>query len=406
MVTYILRMHGTNIEKWRNRFFFRNIHFRPNQAVMATITSMLLTRQRKQLKDRNLENLKEKVYLFEKGMYGTARKTFKEVFELSQKERLRYVKDPEKKLSVQNSITCLDYDYNRYFSGTAFEQKYVNEISKKDIENICMMNLERYDLSRKAFLSLRGIIKQTLNLAFGNYWINENPYLRVDFKRYKQMVVRTLSSDKRVHSDANINRMILYIHEHQKKKPFFIPAYALELQLLAGLRRAEIPPLMWSDVTDEYISISKEQILVRKGPNIPKGYCVIVDHTKTYTDRKFPMTSEIRELILKLRAVQDEYYPNSEYLFPSTTTDNGVISNTAVYRFYARMCNNLGIEIDAKAKKGPHSFRRNGITKIANSANGNLLIASTLYGNSVQTASKHYYAGVDLELAKSILEQG
>ncbi len=361
---------------------------------------------RRQLKAKNLENLKEKVYLHEKGISGSSRKTFKDAFEISQNERLKYVKDPEKKLSVQNSITCMQYDYERYFSGTDFERKYVDTITKKDIEDVCMMNLQRHDLAKKAFLSLRGIIKQTLNLAFENYWINENPYFRVDFKRYEQMLIRTLPSEKRVHSDKDLSRMLEYIHNHQKKKPEFIPAYALELQLLAGLRRAEVPPLEWEDITDEYISITKEQILVRKGPNVDKGYCKIVNHTKTYVDRQFPITSEIQEFILKLRNAHSRFYPDSKYLFPSKTTTNGVISNTAVYRFYARMCNNLNIPISAKAKKGPHSFRRNGITKIANSSDGNLLIASILYGNSVLTASKHYYSGVSLEQAKSILEKG
>ena len=361
---------------------------------------------RKQLKAKNLDNLKEKVYQYETGINGAARKTFKNTFEISQKEKLKYIKDPERKLSAQNSAVCLGYDYNRYFKDTAFENMFIDEITKKDIEDVSLMNLQRYDLAPKAFLSLRGIIKSTLNFAFENYWIDENPYMRVNFRRYDTMLVRPVPSGIRVHSEENLERMLEYIRKHQERRPAFIPAYALELQILAGLRRGEVPALMWSDISDTFIAISREQLTMRKGQGTDRGYCVIVNHTKTWLDRKFPITNDIRKLLAKLKEIDERYYPDSKYLFPSATTSNGVISNTAVYRFYSRMCHNLGIEINSAAKKGPHSFRRNGITKVANSSNGNLLMASSLYGNSPGTASKHYYTGVDYKLALDILEEG
>lgn len=346
---------------------------------------------RRQIKAKNLENLKEKVYRIET-------KTFRDVFDMVQDNRLKYVKNPTKRLSVQNSITCIDYDYNRYFKGTKFEKLFVDEIRKEDIENICMLNLQRYDLGMKAFLSLRSILKSVLNLAYENYWIQESPYNRVNFNKYEAMLVEPKPSKDRVHSDDEIQQMLDYIHKHQAKKPWFIPAYAMEMQILMGLRRGEIPPIEWNDVSENFILISKEQILIRKGPNVKKGYCKIVEHTKTHRNRKFPITTEIESLLKRLRPISGD----GKYLFPSKTTDNGVISNTAVYRFYSRMCNNLGIEISNIARKGPHSFRRNGITKVANE--GSILMASVLYGNSVQTAAKHYYTGIDLQEAKTILE--
>lgn len=361
---------------------------------------------RRQIKAKNLENLKEKVYQHEKGIDGIARKTFKDAFQIVQKERIKYIKDPVKKLSVQNSITCIEYDYKRYFDGTDFEKMYVDNISKRDIESVCMHNLQRYDLSMKAFLSLRGIIKSVMSLAYEQYWIFDNPYTRINFKKYQHMVVRPLPSEERVHSEEEIELILKRVHEHQKKYPSRIPAYALELQLLMGLRRGEVPPLEWADVSSSFISITKEQLLVRKGPGNPKGYCIIVNHTKTYMNRKFPITKDIDDLLTRLKKVHFDYYPGSKYLFPSKTTENGVISNTAVYRMYSRFCNDLGIEISFNAKKGPHSFRRNGITKVANSPKGNILMASILYGNSVETASKHYYTGVNLQLAKELLEEG
>ena len=51
-------------------------------------------------------------------------------------------------------------------------------------------------------------------------------------------------------------------------------------------------------------------------------------------------------------------------MFLSETTENGVINNAVVYKFYMRMCKKLGIELCHEAMRGPHSFRCNGITKV------------------------------------------
>ena len=69
-----------------------------------------------------------------------------------------------------------------------------------------------------------------------------------------------------------------------------------------------------------------------------------------------------------------------------------------------RMCRNLGIQISRDKMKGPHSFRRNGITKVCNLAGGNIVLASMLYGNSPECASRNYYTGLDLVTARQLLE--
>ena len=349
---------------------------------------------RRQIKSKNLDNLKEKVISFEKGINGNIRKTFADVFEILLQQKFDYVKDPNKKLSVNNSIKRQRQYYNRYFKDTEFEKLYVDQISKQDIEEICYETLKHLDLRKKAFLEMRGIIKQVLKLSYEQYWIIDNPYLRIDFSKYNDMLIQSTPVSKRVHTDSELDKMIEYLHKYQSKKPQYIPAYALELQILAGLRRGEVPPIEWSDVTDDFIKINKEQLLVN-------GSNVIVPHTKTYTDRSFPITSEIRDLLARLKRIDETYYHNSIYLFPNST---GVISNQVVYPFYVRMCKNLGINITKDMIKGPHSFRRNGITKFSNSPGGNIMMASVLYGNSPKCASSHYYSGINMDTARSILE--
>ena len=340
---------------------------------------------RTQIKAKNLDKLKEKVIQLNQ-------KTFKQVYELTKEEKLKYTKNPEKLLSVRNTIKVNDSIYARFIAGTDLEQTPVTNITKNSIEDFCLDTLTNNDVNQKSFMNLRCILKSVLKYAYDQYWITDNPYSRINFRKYNDMLTTSTPITKRMHTQEEIDRMLNYLHDKQISQPDYMPAWALELQILMGLRRGEIAPLKWSDIYDDTIHINKEQITI-----LETQECVIVDHTKTYVDRVFPITNIIAEYLDRLAAVS-----TGEYLFPY---GDGVINNNVVYKLYQRMCRRLNITISRDAIKGPHSFRRNGITNICNRG-GNIELAATLYGNSPLSITKHYYGGVNVAEAKRILENG
>lgn len=358
---------------------------------------------RRQLKAKTIDELKNKLYDWERGIFGEAKKSFEDVFNLAQSEKLKYIKDKEKLLSAKNTMWRTEKFYQQFFADTSFAEKPIEDISKKDIEDICLYNLRRYDLKKKAFLSLRGILKMTFSLAYEYYWIVDNVYDRVQFNKFNDMIIRPTPIDKRVHTDAEMERIIAFIHHKHYENFEYLPAYALELQIAMGLRRGEVPPLMWDDIKEDCILISKEQITV-KDPSLGKNNTdIIVQHTKTWKDRKFPLTEEIKEILRGIRLVHERLNFDSPYLFPADNK-SGVISNNVVYKFYYRMCKKLSIPICTEFKKGTHSFRRNAITKVANNSDGGIFLASQLFGNSPQIAQDNYYTGLDLKKAKDVIE--
>ena len=350
---------------------------------------------RKQFKAKSLDTLKEKVY-----SYKTEYKRFNTVYRSMMDEKLKYIKDEEKRLSVINTISVNDSLYTRYFAGTDFEKMKVNLITKKDLENIITYNLTRYDLRKRAFMNMRTILKTTLNYAYENYMVEDNVYNRIDFAKYNDMLIKNVPIRDRVHTDDEYNRILAYIHYEQNARPRYIVPYALELQMLAGLRRGEIPPLTWDDVADGMIRIYKELIVIKKSKYNSHEYPAIVEHTKTHKDRVFPITSDIRDLLNRIYML--EY--NSEFIFPSNRTKIGCIGNQALYKFYRKACKDLGIEISKETMKGTHSFRRNAITRTAN-ITGDMVLTSQLYGNSPNVARENYYTGIDLNSARKMLEE-
>ena len=326
-----------------------------------------------------------------------SQKTFAEIFVLVQERKLKFIKNPEKLLSAQNTQIKNDYDYRRYFSDTDFEHTPIDEITKKDVEDICLLNLQRYDLKKKSFASLRGILKSVFDMAYSEYWITDNVYQRVDFRIFKNMIVPDTPIDERVHTRKEVSAILKELHRKQADNPKLSSAWALELQIIMGLRRGEVPPLEWSDITETYIIINKEQIT--SGNDF-----FIVSHTKNYKDRYFPLTNDLKAFLRRLKEMHDSFYPNSKYLFPADT-ETGVITNRAVYFVYQGICNNLGITISRDSVKGPHSFRRNAITDVVNETNGNIIMASELFGNSPEVAKQNYFTGTDLSVATQILNK-
>ncbi|MCR5452932.1 MAG: site-specific integrase [Lachnospiraceae bacterium] len=358
---------------------------------------------RRAVKAKTLNDLKNKVYEHEKGIHGRIKKTFRDAFELTQQEKMKLVKSGEKMISVQNTVKRNRSEYARYFGETSFEKKFVDEITKNDIESICYLNLTRYNLTPRAFMSMRSILRAVIKLSFNEYWINDNIYDRIDFNKYKDMLSKPAETAERVHSEENVERMLVFIHEHQRKYPKYLPSYALELQIAMGLRRGEVPPLMWKDIRDDLVTISREQLTVKKSEDNPKEYFQIVNHTKNHKNRVFPVTTGIKDILIRLKKSHELNGIESEYLFPAKS-DNGVITNNTVYNFYRRMCNTLGIPIQKDLIKGTHSFRRNAITKVVNNTGGNVVLASQLFGNSPDVALKHYFTKADEEQARKALE--
>ncbi len=252
-------------------------------------------------------------------------------------------------------------------------------------------------------MSMRSIVKAVFQLAYGEYWISDNVYDRMDFAKYKDMLTEPVDTAIRVHSEEDIERFLEFIHDHQRRYPKYLPSYALELQIAMGLRRGEVPPLMWSDIQETCVIISREQLTVKKSADNPKEFFRIVHHTKNHKTRFFPLTTDVKDILARLKDCHERNGIKTEYLFPADS-ENGVITNNTVYNYYRRMCNSLGIPIQKDIIKGTHSFRRNAITKVVNNSGGNVILASQLFGNSPNVAMNHYYTKADEEQALKALE--
>ena len=371
---------------------------------------------RRHIKARSVEDLREKAYRHILGLHGNpqVKRTFAEVYAMSQEELLKYVKGEDKLVSTRNTITRHRQTYDRFFKGTDFELRSIDQIDKRQIEDVILMNLKRFDLRNTAFVSMTTVLRTAFSYAFEHEWISDNPFVRINLKdsRFRNMLVEAVPLEERSYTDEEMRLIMNELHRVQKKKPDYLPAYALELQIICGLRRAEVCGLKFSDIQTDRKSgepclmIRRELLVIKKSEDNPKTKSILAEHTKTRKDRKLPIFDDLEDIIQRIIAVHRRYSLHSEFLFPRKEPVPGepkCISINTVYHFYHRMCERQGIELQADAIRGPHAFRRNKADEIENSAGGSPELASRLLGNTPRVLKQNYYDGVDMSTAKDVL---
>ena len=261
--------------------------------------------------------------------------------------------------------------------------------------------IKKYQLTKKGMATIRGIINMTFKRARYMGWIDENPADRILWKDYKKLLREPTPIAERAYSGEEIRKIREHLCKHHITKPDYIPAYALEFQLITGMRRGEIPPLLWEDVDFKAgtIYIHREQISQQSKRADAEQIC---NYTKNGKARLYPIADLEMEFLERLKAVHDKYYPDSPFLFPADSR-NGCITNNMVYQFFRRMCTKLGITISKDCIRGTHAFRRNAITEVINKSNGNVVLTAQMFGNSPETIRNHYYVGEDIEKKREIL---
>lgn len=354
----------------------------------------------KQLYDKDLENLKERVYQYHLGHINDGRLTFQSAFEAVQSFKTEN-NVGSRKYSIANTIKRNESEYKRYFANTALATKYLDSITVLQLDAVIRANIRSQPTTKKGLASMRAILNMIYSFACSRLGLVQNTAQLINWRDYSDMLVEPTPIDERIYSDNEMSAIRNHLAERECSQPNYIPAYAEEWQSLTAMRRGEIPPLLWSDVdyTHGYIFIHQEQITVKgqKGDSNK-----IVSYTKNGKSRAYPLGDAELEFLERLKHVHDLYYPDSPFLFPADSV-NGCITNDTVYQFHRRMLRKLNIPISREYIRGTHAFRRTQISNAMRVSNGNVDMVASMYGNSPQTIRQHYYVDTDLEGKRALI---
>lgn len=340
---------------------------------------------RKMIKRKTKKDVEDAVIDFYKGAEEKERpKSFDDIY-----WHWRGVQDA---LVSPNTVVKYDTDYKRFFRGKDFSQKAVSEINEEDIKLFLVRTVKDVGLCKKSCKTLFGYIKNAFNSARINKVIAESPMVFLEAKSfYKYCTNNQKPKEKKLVSDEDMRKLYSKIKESYKETPQYIPIYAVHFASLTGMRVGEISALSWDCIVDSYIIINKSE----KYDRMNKEY--YIDATKNGKDRIFPITDNIRNLLVNVKSIEEEYGYSCEWVFAN---ENGRIHAPMISSCLKSKCRQLGID-----EKGIHAFRRTVNSKMR--CNGvPSTVAASLLGHSEEVNEQHYTFDISTIKEKKEIVEG
>lgn len=287
--------------------------------------------------------------------------------------RWRTVQD---ELVSDNTVTKYETDYKRYFEKSEFIQKKIDQITEEDIKVFIVKKIKNLKLCKKACKTLFGYLRNTIKSAKINKMITEDPMENLQAKQfYKYCIEKSKPKEKKIISNTDMKKLYERFQEDYRKKPFYIPTYAVHLASLTGMRVGEISALSWDCITDEYIVINKSEKYNRK----TKEY--FIDKTKNGQERIFPITDEIQNVLNMVRKVEMQNGYMCEWVFAN---EQGRIHAPVISSCSKNKCRQLKID-----EKGIHAYRKT-MNSNMRCDGVSVTVAAALLGHTEEVNEQYY----------------
>ena len=323
---------------------------------------------RRLLKRSNKSDIEDEIVNYYKLLEEKSQITFQKMY-----WKWRKVQD---ELVCENTTCKYDTDYIRFFKDTDFEKTVMEKLNEEDIKVFLCSTIKRKTLNKKAAKTLFGYINNVVKSARVNKIIVDNPMEFLEAKQfYKYCTEVKKPIEKKIVSDKEMHLLYEQFNRDYQEQPEYIPTYAVDFATLTGFRVAEISALKWDSITDEYIIVDKSEKYNRK----TKEY--YIDKTKNQKERIFPLTTEIKDLLNRVKKAEMKSGYICEWVFAN---ENGRIHAPIISSCTKNKCRQVGI-----TEKGIHAYRKTVNSKMR--CNGvSSVVAASLLGHS-QEVNEEYY---------------
>lgn len=200
--------------------------------------------------------------------------------------------------SSPNTITRHRQHYKKYFENSILKDKPIDKIDELMLEKECNRIVRDYNLSRKEWGNVKTVLKGMFEYAVRKKILKENPLDRVQIKvKYRQIVKK--SGKTQTYNTEELQNLNQYLIEKfaETGDSSFI---GIQLNFYLGLRVGELAALKWSDIEDEKLHVTREEI---RDQELRQYY--VVEHTKTNHDRYVILVPKALELLSKIERTGD-----------------------------------------------------------------------------------------------------
>lgn len=298
------------------------------------------------------------------------------------------------KLST-NTTERYERDFKRCIQHSEFAKMRICDIDEVDIEEFLVSEIERLELGLQAVKNLAGYLNQMFKYACRTRIIEKNPYELVDRVNnvFPYCVDTPKTKEERTMTDKEMDTLRERLHQHQTDYPLYMPDYAIEICTWTGLRVGEVAVLKWDMIKDGelHITQSEHRIVHDDKPDTYE-----IGPTKNKKERKVPIGKELKDLLNRIKHLQEENGTSSEYIIADA--GGRVIAPTISKAMYRR-----GYECSLKAKS-IHAIRRTVASKLCKVYPK--ATVAYIMGHTERVLEEHYaYDTVSLEDKQNTMDK-
>lgn len=207
-----------------------------------------------------------------------------------------------------NTIYKYKADYKRFFAGSKLETKDVRYIREEDIYTFITELLDCKDVPYRALKGMFGYMNGVFHKCQVDRIIKENPCDHVDLPIFRSRCVDNprRKASERVVSPEDKRRMLQKFRNNETVEKF-----AIEFAFYTGMRVGELSGLRWDsvDYTNDTIMIGHSE---KYNPLTGEYF---VEGTKTGKNRIIPMTDPMKDVLERVRTLEEENGWLGEFVF-------------------------------------------------------------------------------------------
>ena len=264
---------------------------------------------------------------------------------------------------TMNTPYRLDADYKKYYLNESVSKKIITtpllELTVADIKEWAFSLIKKYDMTHKAWMNARSVLKQVYDYLIDKGVTDKNP---VPLARipdgFCRKTKKRKASTQIFYSDEAEDLIAAAIKNAVDSGD--VAFLAIPLFFYTGMRIGECLALTFSDFNrdDHILTINKMMAAdIERNPDGTWGKrkYEIVDHLKgNGDDREVIVTDDCFAIVDLIRKIQARNRELTYQLFPGVTPSN------VQFKLY-RLCDSLGI-----TRRSPHKWRKTYISTLLN----------------------------------------
>ena len=306
--------------------------------------------KRRQISAKTKANLENKIYEAYK-----AENTL--TFGKYSKEWLKYYKTTVKETTFSRTMNT----YNKFMPSCSLANKDIRKIKMLDVKKYLQDTIIKEELLEQAYKNLKSLLNGIFTYALEQEIINKNPMdgMKVSLAHIKQKEQKEQTELVFIDSEKELLRNTIKADIVNFKNTV---AFAILLAFQLGLRVSELVALKWSDISNGYIHIQREEIVYDKYDDdcnlICSSYHEIIERTKTdMGNRILMLTPEAIRILEQVKEWNISHNIHSEFIFADKNGKN--FNRQRINKRLYSYCTKIGI-----IKKSSHKIRSTVISNL------------------------------------------